>query len=108
MAAECLLHQMYFKYFDESFQTANNHSMNVEGNQYYMAQPLLCEKVVIKDGCWIGEKVCVLPGVTIGEKSIVGAGSVVTKSIPDYCLAVGNPARVIKRWNFSEHRWISL
>ena len=44
-------------------------------------------------------------GVTIGKKVIVGAGSVVTKDIPDYCIAVGNPARVIKQYNFKKHFW---
>lgn len=50
----------------------------------------------IHKNVWLGEKVTVLPGVTIGEGAIVGAGSVVTKSIPPYTVAAGNPARVIK------------
>lgn len=54
------------------------------------------ENITIEDGVWIGFGVTVLPGVTIGEKSIIGAGSVVTKSIPAYSIAVGNPCRVIK------------
>lgn len=51
----------------------------------------------IKKNAWIGARVSVLPGVTIGEGSIVGTGSVVTKDIPDHRIAVGNPARVIKK-----------
>lgn len=47
---------------------------------------------------WLGEKVIVLPGVTIGEGSVIGAGSVVTKNIPPFCVAVGNPAKVIKEF----------
>lgn len=54
------------------------------------------EPVEIKDGAWIGGGVIILPGVTIGENSIVGAGSVVTRSIPDNCVAVGNPCKPIK------------
>ena len=54
------------------------------------------DPVEIKDGAWIGGGVIILPGVTIGKNSIVGAGSVVNKSIPDDCVAVGNPCRVIK------------
>ncbi len=52
--------------------------------------------VKICDGAWLGGGVIVQPGVTIGRNSVVGAGSVVTRSIPDNCVAVGNPCRVIK------------
>lgn len=52
--------------------------------------------VTIKDGCWICNRVIILPGVTIGEGTIVGAGAVVSKDIPDYAVAVGNPAKVVK------------
>ena len=52
--------------------------------------------VKICDGAWLGGGVIVLPGVTIGRNSVVGAGSVVTRSVPDNCVAVGNPCRVIK------------
>lgn len=52
--------------------------------------------VRIGNGVWIGEKATILPGVTIGECSIIGANSVVTKDIPPYCIACGNPAKVIK------------
>lgn len=46
---------------------------------------------------WVGGRSIILPGVVIGEGAVIGAGSVVTKDIPPYCVAVGNPARVIKR-----------
>jgi acetyltransferase-like isoleucine patch superfamily enzyme len=62
-------------------------------------------EVVINDNVWIGESVSVLPGVTIGLNSIIGANSVVTKDIPDNSIAVGNPARVIKRFNFDKKVW---
>lgn len=52
--------------------------------------------VIIKDNVWIGEKAVILKGVTIGEGSIVGCNSVVTKNIPPYSIAVGNPAKVVK------------
>lgn len=64
--------------------------------------------IVIKRGCWIGQNVVVLPGVTIGEFCIVGANSVVTESIPARSIAVGAPARVIKRWNESTREWDSV
>ena len=53
--------------------------------------------VRINDGAWIGGGAIMLPGVTIGENSVIGAGSIVTHSIPDNCVAVGNPCRVIKQ-----------
>ncbi len=53
--------------------------------------------IVIEDDVWVGAHSVVLKGVTIGARSIVGAGSVVTKSIPADCVAAGNPCRVIKR-----------
>ncbi len=54
------------------------------------------DPVEIKDGAWIGGGVIILPGVTIGKNSIIGAGSVVSRSIPDNCVAVGNPCKPIK------------
>lgn len=52
--------------------------------------------VVIEDDVWLGINVVVLKGITIGEGSIIGAGAVVTKDIPPYSIAVGNPAKVIR------------
>lgn len=51
----------------------------------------------IDDGAWLGGKVTVVPGVSIGKHSVIGAGSVVTKDIPDDVVAVGNPCRVIRK-----------
>ena len=53
--------------------------------------------VRIEDNVWIGGGAIILPGVTIGRDSTIGAGSVVTRSIPAGCVAVGNPCRVIRR-----------
>lgn len=53
--------------------------------------------IEIKDHVWIGGGSILLPGVTIGENSVIGAGSVVNRSIPANCVAVGNPCRVIRR-----------
>ncbi|MBR6224051.1 MAG: sugar O-acetyltransferase [Lachnospiraceae bacterium] len=52
--------------------------------------------ITIGDNVWIGGSVCIMPGVTIGNNAVIGAGSVVTKNIPDNALAVGNPCRVIR------------
>jgi acetyltransferase-like isoleucine patch superfamily enzyme len=59
----------------------------------------LSESVVLHNGCWVGANTIILAGVHIGENAVVGAGSVVTKSIPPRVLAVGNPAQVIRKIN---------
>jgi acetyltransferase-like isoleucine patch superfamily enzyme len=61
--------------------------------------------VVIEKNVWIGESVSILPGVTIGKGSIIGAESVVSKSIPSFCIAAGVPARVLKLYNFMSEKW---
>ena len=71
------------------------------------ARPLQVQAVVIEDNVWLGESVLVMPGVTIGRGAIVGAGAVVTGNIPPATIAVGVPARVIKRYDFAEGKWIS-
>ena len=58
---------------------------------------ITCKPIHIKKNCWIGAGATILPGVTVGENSVIGAGSVVTKDVPDNSIAVGNPARIIKR-----------
>jgi acetyltransferase-like isoleucine patch superfamily enzyme len=52
--------------------------------------------IEIGEGCWIGIGVSILPGVKIGKNAVIGANSVVTRDVPDYCVAAGNPARVIR------------
>jgi acetyltransferase-like isoleucine patch superfamily enzyme len=61
--------------------------------------------ITIEDEVWIGANCVITIGVTIGKHSIVGAGSVVTKDIPSYCIAVGNPAKVIKKYNSETAAW---
>ena len=65
-------------------------------------RPLFSKPIIIEDNVWIGQNVSILANVKIGKNSIVGANSVVTKSIPDFSIAVGTPARVIKRVNFQD------
>ncbi len=52
--------------------------------------------IIVGNNVWIGANVTVVPGVTIGDNCVIGAGSVVTKDIPDNTVAVGNPCKVIK------------
>ncbi|MGD1712234.1 DapH/DapD/GlmU-related protein [Dapis sp. BLCC M172] len=61
-----------------------------------IAQGQIVKGITIEDNCWIGASVKVLDGVKIGRDSIIGAGAVVTKDIPDYAIAVGVPAKVVK------------
>ena len=61
--------------------------------------------VIIGDGTWLGENVCVI-GAKIGKNCVIGANSVVTKNIPDYCVAVGAPAKIIKRYCFEKNEWL--
>jgi len=60
------------------------------------------EAAMVASNCYIGS------GVTIGKHAVVGAGSVVTKDIPPYTVAVGNPARVIKRYDFEKKEWVRV
>ena len=64
--------------------------------------------VIIDDDVWIGEFVAILPGVTIGKGSIIGTMSVVTKNIPPYSIAIGSPAKVIKKYDFNKCEWIKI
>ncbi|NQX32753.1 acetyltransferase [Pedobacter boryungensis] len=70
-------------------------------------RPYTTKKVIIGDNVWIGEMVSIMPGVTIGSGTIVGASSVVTKNLPPNTIAVGSPAKPIKKFNFDTQRWES-
>ncbi len=63
------------------------------------------ESIIIGDNVWIGDNVVILPGVKIGNGSIIGAHSLITKNIPNASIAVGIPAKVIKKWNENTKRW---
>lgn len=73
---------------------ANNHEFK-DPLRYINTQGHTYQGIVIEDDCWLGSGVKVLDGVTIGRGSVIGAGSVVTKDIPPYSIAVGAPAKII-------------
>ena len=89
---------------DKVYITDNLHSYeNVE--MPVVKQPIKqISEVVIGEGSWLGENVCVI-GAKIGKHCVIGANAVVTKDIPDYSVAVGVPARIIKRYNFETQQW---
>jgi acetyltransferase-like isoleucine patch superfamily enzyme len=84
----------------------NSHSIYFHERKNDIADELVLDKkdwshvrmapVVVQDKAWVGAKVIILKGVTIGEGSVVGAGSVVTKSVPPWTVVAGNPAKVIR------------
>lgn len=65
-------------------------------------------KILIKSGSYIGINAVIMPGVTIGKNSIVGASSVVIKSVPDFTVVAGAPAKIIKRYNFKLKKWTRI
>ena len=91
---------------DDVMIDTKNHGMNPLSEVPYMNQKL-CDvnDVVIANGTWIGAKVTILNGVKIGKKCVIAAGAVVTNSIPDYCIAAGIPARIVKKYNFENKEW---
>jgi len=92
--------------------TANNVYISDNSHSYQdphlpiMFQPVIfTKKVEIGAGSWIGENVSIL-GANIGKNSVIGANSVVTSDIPDFCVAAGIPAKVIKRYNHESRKWV--
>jgi maltose O-acetyltransferase len=78
-----------------------HHTLIVDRNEHGVEHRELApppRQVIIEDHVWVGSRVVILPGVFVGHHSVIGAGSVVTKDIPANCLAVGNPARVVRRF----------
>ena len=68
-------------------------------------QGITTKCVIVEDDVWIGANSVILPGVSIGKHSVVAAGSVVTRDVPPYSVCVGNPARVVKQYDFDKKEW---
>ena len=68
-------------------------------------QPCTTALITIGDGCWIGANSVITAGVTVGKYCVIAAGSVVTKDVPDYSIAAGSPAKVIKQFNHQTKEW---
>ena len=94
---------------DYVFICDNNHGFSTPDTFKQLPELMLLEikPVSIGKRCWIGTHVCILPGVTIGDDCVIGAGSVVTKSIKPGRLAVGVPCKPIKKRN-DNGEWVKL
>jgi acetyltransferase-like isoleucine patch superfamily enzyme len=69
------------------------------------SQPVKTKQISIDDDCWIGANVVITAGITIGKHAVIAGGSVVTKDVPAFAVAVGNPAKVIKIYNPNTGDW---
>ena len=87
---------------EDDVMIAANVSLLTNNHDPYEREILLCKPIVIGQGSWIGAGATILPGVTVGKYAIVGAASVVTHDVPNYGVAVGNPAKLIKTLNSSK------
>ncbi|MDP3451595.1 MAG: acyltransferase [Bacteroidales bacterium] len=86
------------------FVAGFNHGFS-DASKNSSIQPLDIRPVIIEDEAHIGANSVVLAGIRVGKRSQIGAGSVVTKDIPPFSVAVGNPARVIKQYNPETGKW---
>jgi len=89
---------------------ANVFITNIDHDYTEIDIPILNQKMIIKDtkigeNCFIGIGAAVQAGTILGKQCIVGANSVVRGEFPDYCVIVGSPARIIKKYNFETQRW---
>ena len=85
--------------FNHGYTDATKNSSN---------QPLVIKATIIEEEAHIGANAVILAGVRVGKRSQVGAGSVVTKDIPPFSIAAGNPARVIKKFDFEQGVWVRV
>ncbi|HPE43533.1 MAG TPA: acyltransferase [Bacteroidales bacterium] len=68
-------------------------------------QPVETKPITIKDEVWIGANAVLTAGITVGKHAVIAAGSIVTKDVPDYSIAAGNPARILKKYNPESKEW---
>ena len=66
------------------------------------------DSIVIGEDTWIGTKATIIGNIHIGKHCVIAANSVITKDIPDYSIAAGIPAKIIKRYNFKTNQWENL
>ncbi len=106
MSGACVISAVKMVMLEENVLLARNVYISDHIHKYAQAgTPVMAQgvekvqPVTICQGAWLGQNVVVCPGVTIGRGAVVGANSVVNSDIPDYSLAVGSPARVVKKFS---------
>ena len=72
------------------------------------AQKILTNPIVIEDDCWIAANSVITSGITIGKHSVVAANAVVTKNVPPFSVVAGNPAKIIKQYDFGLKDWVRV
>ena len=70
------------------------------------SQGIRVQPITIEEDVWIGANSVVLAGITIGKHSVIGAGSVVNRDIPPFSVAVGNPVKIVKQYDFEKKEWM--
>ena len=103
-ATEGIVLENYVLTADKVYISDNLHSYGNTNIPIIQQEIKQINPVRIGEGSWLGENVCVI-GASIGKHCTIGANSVVTHDIPDYCVAVGAPAKVIKQYNFETKQW---
>ena len=76
-----------------------------ELNKHIVKQEYLVNETVIGENCYIGMGSAIMSGTRLGKQCIVGANSVVKGEFPDYCVIVGAPAKIVKKYNFETQEW---
>jgi len=71
-------------------------------------QKVSTAQIVVEDACWIGANAVITAGVRIGKHSVVAAGAVVTRDVPPYSIVGGNPARLLKQYDFEKKEWVRV
>jgi acetyltransferase-like isoleucine patch superfamily enzyme len=87
------------KFVKVNFNTAITHDCDIKDYAYISMNVSMGGSVTVGEGTYVFEGSCLRPGINIGSYSVIGAGSVVTKDIPDNVMAYGNPCRIIKEIN---------
>ena len=86
----------------------SSHNIHDPQNSYLLSGTTGSDRIKIGVNCFIGAGATVLGNVKIGHGSVIASGAIVLKDIPPFSMAVGNPAKVIKRYSFKRKAWVSL